>query len=197
MKTLSKVIILIATASFFTACGYQALPQAKNEVEGHLAEVVNQYKRRADVVAQIVPVVSASAKHEKDTLTAVTEARAHATQVTIDPSKASPEDLKKYANAQGELGSALGRLMMVTEKYPDLKANAQFQSLQSQLEGNENRIAVARNRYIEAIKGFNNLVTVPPTSWTNSMFYHFDKMPQWDVSEAERGKIEQAPEIKL
>lgn len=197
MKAFSKIVILVTLTGFLSACGFQALPTQKNEVEGQLAEIVNQYKRRADVVSQIVPVVAASAKHERETLTQVTEARARATQVTIDPSKTSVEDIKKFTAAQGELSAALGRLMVVSEKYPDLKANAQFQTLQAQLEGNENRIAVARNRYIESIKNFNNLVTVPPTSWTNSIFYKFDKMPQWDVGETERSKIEQAPEIKL
>ena len=87
--------------------------------------------------------------------------------------------------------------MSIAENYPQLKADNQFRDLQAQLEGTENRITVARNRYIETVKNFNNLVTVPPTSWTNSILYHHDKLPQWDVSEAEKGQIEKAPEVKF
>jgi LemA protein len=95
------------------------------------------------------------------------------------------------------LSQALGRLMMITENYPQLKANENFKDLQAQLEGTENRITVARTRYIETVKKFNNLVTVPPYSWTNSMMYHFEVMPQWDVPADEKKKIEQAPSVKF
>ncbi|MBX3039961.1 MAG: LemA family protein, partial [Bdellovibrionaceae bacterium] len=120
---------------------------------------------------------------------------AKATQITIDPSKSSPEDIAKWQQAQGNLSQALGRLMMVTEQYPNLKANENFRDLQAQLEGTENRITVARNRYIEEVRAFNNLVTVPPTNFTNMIFYHFDKMPQWDLSPEEKAKAEQAPAV--
>jgi LemA protein len=162
-----------------------------------LAEVNNQYKRRADLIPNLVNVVKGYAKHEEGTLVAVTEARAKATATTIDPSKVSAEQLQKFQAAQGGLSQALGRLMVVAEKYPDLKADQNFRDLQAQLEGTENRITVARQRYIESIKQFNNLVTVPPTSWTNSLMYHFEKMPQWDMTAEEKATAEKAPEVKF
>lgn len=189
---------LIVTAAFYlSACGLQSIPQQKNEVDATLAEVTNQYKRRSDLIPNLVGTVKGYASHEKDTLEGVVNARAKATQMTIDPSNVSPEKLKQFQQAQGELSSALGRLMVISENYPQLKADANFRDLQAQLEGTENRITVSRNRYIESIKVFNNLVTVPPTSWTNSIFYHHEKMAQWDVSESEKQQIEKAPEVKF
>jgi len=189
--------LVLTTALFLTGCGMQSIPTQKNEVDATLAEVTNQYKRRMDLVPNLVNVVQGYAKHEKETLTGVVEARAKATQMTIDPSKATPEQLVKYQEAQGQLSSALGKLMVISENYPQLKADAGFRDLQAQLEGTENRITVARNRYIESIKGFNNLVTVPPTSWTNSILYHHQKMPQWDLTAEEKTKAEKAPEVKF
>jgi LemA protein len=178
-------------------CGVQSIPQQKNAVDAAFAEVTNQYKRRADLIPNLVQVVKGYATHEQETLTGVIEARAKATQITIDPSKATPEDLQKYQEAQGQLSQALGRLMVVTEQYPNLKADQNFRDLQAQLEGTENRITIARQRHIETIKGFNDLVTVPPTSWTNSLFYHHQPLPQWSVAEAEKEKIEAAPKVEF
>ena len=194
-----KKLILLAlmVVPFLTGCGIQSLPQGKNGTEAALAEVNNQYKRRADLIPNLVNVVKGYAKHEQETLTAVTEARAKATSTQIDPSKVSPEQLAKYQQAQSGLSQALGRLMVVTEKYPDLKADQNFRDLQAQLEGTENRITVARQRYIASIQQFNNLVTVPPTSWTNSIMYHFEKMPQWDMTPDEKAQAEKAPEVKF
>ncbi len=192
-----RLLTLSITALFLSACGIQSIPQAKNGTEAALAEVNNQYKRRLDLVPNLVEVVKGYAKHEKETLQGVVEARAQATQMTIDPSKSTPEQLAKYQQAQGQLSQALGRLMMITENYPNLKADANFRDLQAQLEGTENRITIARQRYIESINQFNNLVTVPPTSWTNSILYHHEKMPQWDISADEKQRAEKAPEIKM
>lgn len=193
-----KNLILSLTALFFlTSCGIQSIPTQKNEVDAALAEITNQYKRRADLVPNLVNVVSGYAKHEKETLTGVTEARARATQMTVDPKNMTPEKLESYRKAQGDLSMALGKLMAISENYPQLKADAGFRDLQAQLEGTENRITVARNRYIDTIKGFNNLVTVMPTSWTNSLMFHYEKMPQWDVSTEEKTKNEKAPEVKF
>jgi len=178
-----------------TSCGLQSIPAAKNGVDAALAEVNNQYKRRADLIPNLVQVVKGYAAHEQETLTAVVEARSKATAVTIDPSKTDPAQLQKFQEAQGSLSQALGRLMVVAEKYPDLKADQNFRDLQAQLEGTENRTTVARQRHIEAIRAFNDLVTVPPTSWTNSLFYKFEKMPQWSVSESEQQKIETPPTV--
>lgn len=178
-----------------SGCGFQAIPQAKNHVEAATAEVTNQYKRRMDLIPNLVQTVKGYATHERETLEGVTQARASATAVTIDPTKMTPEDLAKFQAAQGNLSQALGRLMVVAERYPELKADRNFQELQAQLEGTENRITVARQRHIEAIQQFNNLVTVPPTSWMNSIMYHYEKMPQWDVSAEEKGKVESAPAV--
>lgn len=193
----SKTIIAISSILFLTSCGVQSIPQQKNEVDATLAEVTNQYKRRGDLIPNLVGAVKGYASHEKETLEGVINARAKATQMTIDPTNISPEKLQQFQKAQGELSQALGKLMVISENYPQLKADANFRDLQAQLEGTENRITVARNRYIESIKIFNNLVTVPPTSWTNSIFYHHPKMPQWDVSGTEKEQIEKAPEVKF
>lgn len=192
-----RSLLIILSSLFLFSCGVQSIPQSKNDVDASLSEITNQYKRRADLIPNLVATVQGYAKHEKETLEGVTKARASATQVTIDPSKSTPEQLQKYSQAQGQLSSALGKLLMVAEKYPDLKADQNFRDLQAQLEGTENRITVARQRYIESVKNFNNLVGVPPTSWTNSMMYHFEKMAQWDVAAEEKAKNEKAPEVKF
>lgn len=201
MFSISRVTLissLIATVVFLSSCGIQSIPQSKNEVDASLAEITNQYKRRADLVPNLVNVVKGYASHEKETLEGVISARAKATQITIDPSKVSPEKLAEFQKAQGQLSQALGRLMVVSENYPQLKADTGFRDLQAQIEGTENRITVARNRYIETVKGFNNIVGVPPTSWTNSIMYHYEKLPQWDVSSVEeKTKNEAAPEVKF
>lgn len=194
---MKRFLMISVLALGLSACGWQSIPQSENQVELASAEVTNQYKRRADLVPNLVATVKGYASHEMETLVGVTNARARATQVTVDPSKASPEQLKEYQNAQGELSAALGRLMVVAEKYPDLKADANFRDLQAQLEGTENRITVARQRLIESIRDFNNLVTVPPTSWTNSILYKKEKKAQWDVAEADKKKIEEAPAVKF
>lgn len=194
MKKLSMLLIGVLILS---GCGIQSIPLAKNGTEAAFAEVTNQYKRRSDLIPNLVNVVKGYASHESSTLEAVISARAKATQITIDPSKATPEQLQAYQSSQGELSSALGRLMMVTEQYPNLKADVQFRDLQAQLEGTENRITIARQRYIDSIRQFNNQVTVPPTSWTNSLVYKFEKMTQWDLTPDEKQKAEKAPEVKF
>ncbi len=180
-----------------SSCGVQSIPQQKNQVEASLAEITNQYKRRSDLIPNLVSTVKGYAQHESQTLEAVVQARASATQIKVNPDRLNPEDLSKFQKAQGELSQALGRLMMVTENYPQLKADTQFRDLQAQLEGTENRITVARQRLIESIKEFNNLVTVFPTSLTNQVFFHFEKMPQWDLAEGEKEKVQTAPEVKF
>lgn len=197
MKVFAKISLFILTLSVLSGCGIQSIPQGKNNVEATLAEITNQYKRRADLIPNLVNVVKGYAKHEEQTLTSVIEARAKATQVTLDPTKMTPEKLKEYQAAQSGLSQALGRLMVVSEQYPNLKADTQFRDLQAQLEGTENRITVARQRYIESVRDFNNLVTVPPTSWTNSLFYKNEKMPQWDVAADEKGAIEKPPQVNF
>ncbi len=185
----------ILSIALLSGCGVQSLPENKNQVEASMAEVTNQYKRRSDLIPNLVETVKGYAKHEESTLEGVISARAKATSVTIDPSKVTPDQLQKFQAAQGGLSQALGRLMVVSEKYPELKADQNFRDLQSQLEGTENRITVARQRYIESINSFNNLVSVPPTSFTNSLFYHFEKMPQWGAEVTAEEK--QAPKVKF
>jgi len=187
-----SVLILSVLLS---GCGMQSIPTALNEVEAAWSEVLNQYKRRSDLVPNLVNIVKGSASHEKDTLTAVVEARAKATNTQVNAGQLTPETLNKFSQAQAGLGSALSRLMVVVERYPDLKANQNFRDLQVQLEGTENRITVARNRYIQSIKQFNNLVTVPPTSWYNSMFLNHEKKPQFSVENEE--EVKQAPVVKF
>ncbi len=197
LKSLIKWLACLSMLSTLTACGLQDIPRARNSVDAAMAEVTNQYKRRADLIPNLVNVVKGYAKHEQDTLTAVVEARAKATQATIDPSKLDPQKMQEFISAQGSLSQALGRLMVVVEKYPDLKADQSFRDLQAQLEGTENRVTIARQRAIASINDFNNLITVPPTSFTNSLIYHHEKLPQWSVSDAEKQQIEAAPKVQF
>lgn len=190
---MKSFITIILGSLFLVSCGLQSIPQSNNNVEAAWAEVQNQYKRRTDLIPNLVATVKGYASHEKETLEGVMEARAKATQVTVDPTKLTPEKLQEFQAAQSGVSQALGRLMVVSERYPDLKANQNFQGLQVQLEGTENRITVARNRYIEAVKEFNNLVTVFPTSLTNSLIHHLDKKPQFTATEAEQ----KTPEVKF
>lgn len=190
-----KYLLVLLSLTILASCGMQSIPTALNEVDANWAEVQNQYKRRADLIPNLVNVVKGYAKHEEETLEGVVKARAEATKVNINVDQLNEENMKQFQKAQAGLSSALSRLMVVAEKYPDLKANENFRDLQSQLEGTENRIAVARNRYIEAIKNFNNLVTVPPTSWYNGMFLHHQKKPQFEVENLQQ--VEKAPEVKF
>lgn len=185
--------ISLVMFQFLVSCGLQSIPTSNNNVEASWAEVENQYKRRNDLIPNLVNTVKGYATHEKETLSAVIEARAKATSITIDPSKLTTEKLEEFQQAQSGVSQALGRLLLVSEKYPDLKANENFIALQAQLEGTENRISIARRRYIEAVQEFNNLVTVFPSSLTNSLIHHFEKKPQFSVTEEEK----KVPEVKF
>lgn len=194
-RSASLLFVCLLSIVFLSGCGIQSIPQSKNQVDAALAEVTNQYKRRTDLVPNLVETVKGYAKHESATLEAVVSARARATQMTIDPSRATPEQIQQFQAAQGQLGQALGRLLVVSENYPDLKANQNFRDLQAQLEGTENRITIARQRHIESIQAFNNLITVPPTSFTNSLIYKHPQMPQWGAEVTEQEK--QAPKVNF
>ena len=178
-----------------SGCGIQSIPRQNNEVEASWAEVISQYQRRAELIPNLVETVKGYAKHEKETLQSVVEARAKATQTQFNFDQLTPENLQKFQEAQSGLAGALSRLMVIAEQYPDLKANQNFRDLQVQLEGTENRITVARQRYIESVKNFNNLVTVFPTNLTNSLFFHFEKRPQFTVENEK--EIQKAPEVKF
>jgi LemA protein len=195
--TTSKPVLAVAAVLLALAasgCGFQSIPKSENTVAAAWSDVQNQYQRRADLVPNLVETVKGYATHERETLEGVIAARAKATQVQLSTNDLTPENLKKFEGAQAGLRSALGRLLAVAENYPQLKANENFRDLQVQLEGTENRIAVARRRYIDAVQEFNNLVTVPPTSWTNSMLYK--KQPKAQFT-ATAQNAEQAPKVKF
>ncbi|MBC7683907.1 MAG: LemA family protein [Bdellovibrionales bacterium] len=161
--------LLITTA--LSGCGYNAFQTKDESTKAAWGEVVNQYQRRADLIPNLVNTVKGYASHEKDTLEAVTRARAAATSMQVTPEVLNnPAAFAKFQQVQGELSSALSRLMVVTEAYPDLKANANFRDLQSQLEGTENRITVARQRYITTVQDYNVQVRQFPTNLTAKMF---------------------------
>lgn len=195
LKYLPIFTTLLLFSLIFSGCGVRKIPQQKNEVEAAWSEVLNQYQRRLDLIPNLVSTVKGYAAHEQETLTAVVEARAKATKVNISADNLNEDTMQQFQAAQGSLTSALAKLMVVVEKYPDLKANQNFRDLQVQLEGTENRVTIARRRYIDTIKQFNNLVTVPPESWTNALFYHFEKKPQFMVDDVESAK--QAPKVEF
>lgn len=191
----TRSLSLAAVAFLLAGCGIQSIPTQNNEVEAAWAEVLNQYQRRADLVPNLVATVKGYAKHEESTLEGVIAARASATQVKVDAKDLTDENLARFQKAQSQLTGALSRLMVVSEQYPDLKANANFRDLQAQLEGTENRITVARNRFITEVKQFNNLVTVFPTSLTNSLILHLPKKPQFTVEN--EAAVSKPPEVKF
>jgi len=190
-STFFSLLVLFCFSFAFTGCGIQSLPSAKEDIGASLADIMNQYQRRADLIPNLVNTVKGYASHERETLEGVVSARAKATSTTINANDA--EAVAKFQKNQGALSSALSRLMMVVERYPDLKADKNFRMLQEQLEGTENRIAIARQRHIATINRFNKLVAVFPTSLTNEYFFKFEKEAQWtsDTPEA----IKQAPKV--
>ncbi len=190
--TLAPTLAMALALASGAGCGIQSLPRAQNGVEAAWGEVTNQYKRRADLIPNLVEVVKRYASHEKDTLEAVTNARAKATSVQVDAATLTPEKMKQFQDAQAGLSSTLGRLMVVAEKYPDLKANENFRDLQVQLEGTENRVTVARGRYIELVQDYNTFIRQFPNNLTAMMFGHKQK-PNFTV-ENER-QIQDAPTV--
>lgn len=168
-------------AVFLTGCGYNDFQSLDEQTKSAWSEVLNQYQRRADLVPNIVATVKGEAAFEQETLTRVVEARARATSMQVTPETLNnPEAFAKFQSAQGELSSALSRLMMVTENYPNLKANQGFQDLRVQLEGTENRIAVARNRYIQAVQAYNVLARSFPSNLT-AMVFGYSVKPTFSV----------------
>jgi len=162
---------LLAAALTLSGCGYNQFQTLDEQTKGAWSEVLNQYQRRADLIPNIVATVKGEANFEQETLTKVIEARAKATAIQVTPETLNnPEAFKRFQQVQGELGSALSRLMAVSENYPNLKANAGFQDLRVQLEGTENRITVARNRYIKAVQEYNVLARQFPTNLTAMLF---------------------------
>lgn len=167
MKTLLRAFSLVLFAAFLSGCGYNAMQREDEAVKGAWSEVLNQYQRRADLVPNLVNTVKGYAQHEERVLTEVTNARARVGQTQITPELLNdPEALAKFQAAQGQLTSALSRLMVVSENYPQLKADGSFRDLQAQLEGTENRITVARNRYVAAVQSYNTLIRSFPNNLT-------------------------------
>src|SRR6201981_2395976 len=166
------VFAALLLGSVVSACGYNAIPTQEEQAKAKWADVQNNYQRRADLVPNLVATVQGYAKQEKDVLTQVTEARAKATSIHVDANDLTdPEKVKQLQDAQNALSGALGRLLAVSENYPDLKSNQNFLALQSQLEGTENRIAVARRDYIAAVQDFNTtLRTFPSVIWAQTVF---------------------------
>ena len=171
-----RALIAVLLASLLAGCGYNEIQSRDEAVKAAWAEVLSQYQRRADLIPNIVNTVKGEADFEQETLTRVIEARAKATSIQATPELINdPAALAKFQQAQGELSSALSRLMVVVERYPDLKTNAGFQDLRTQLEGTENRITVARNRYIKATQDYNVLVRQFPVNLTAMVFGYKEK----------------------
>ena len=185
---------LLALILALPGCGYNTMQQQEEAVFRAYADLEASLQRRMDLIPNLVETVKAYASHEKETLTAVVEARAKAGQVKLDPSKlGDPQALASFQAAQGELSSALSRLMVVVERYPDLKANQNFLDLQHQLEGTENRINVARQRYNQAVETFNASIRVFPNSLTNSVLLHLERKEFFKADEAAHA----APKVKF
>ena len=173
---LMRIIVLGALLSLLSACGYNRLQQTDEQINADWSEVLNQYQRRADLVPNLVSVVKGAVQSEKEILDSVVSARAKVGSIQATPELINdPQAFSQWQAAQGELSSALSKLMVVVEKYPELKSIAGFTDLQAQLEGTENRITVARNRYIESVKNYNLIVRQFPSNLTAKMFGYVTK----------------------
>jgi LemA protein len=185
-----KTFAVLAMTLFLGGCGYNTLQSTDEQIKAGWAEVVNQYQRRADLVPNLVETVKAFAAQEQQVLLGVTNARSKVGAIQATPELVNdPQAFARFQAAQGELSSALSRLLVVVERYPDLKSDANFRDLQAQLEGTENRIAVARNRYIKAVQEYNIVVRSFPSNLT-AMFFDFKEKPQFSVdNEKEISKV--------
>ena len=192
MKNLKSILLALVATISLSSCTYNTLVEKDEAVTKAWSNVETQYQRRADLIPNLVNTVKGYAAHESETLQAVVEARTKATQITIDPSNATPEQIAAFQAAQGEVSQALGRLLAITENYPDLKANEQFSELQAQLEGTENRIAESRRLYNEAVQDYNVTVRKFPNNiW--ALIFSFDKKTPF-AAEAGAAK---APEVQF
>jgi LemA protein len=190
MRLLSRSFLILALAALLSGCGYNAIQQKDEAVKAGWSEVLNQYKRRADLIPNLVKTVQGYAQQERQVLTDVTNARARVGQIQVNADDA--ESLKNFQAAQGELSSALSRLLVVTENYPNLKSDQSFRDLQAQLEGTENRITVARGRYIESVQGYNTFVRSFPQNLTAKLFGYKEK-PNFTVEN--EAQISEAPAV--
>jgi LemA protein len=181
-KSTIIVIALVAIVAIWAVSGYNSLVKMDESVSTAWSNVENQYQRRADLIPNLVNPVKGYAAHEKETLEAVMSARSKATQMTVNAENLTPEKLQEYQKAQGEIGAALGRLLAITEAYPDLKANENFKELQAQLEGTENRISVERRNFNEVARSYNTAVRTFPRTIIAGIF-GFEKCPYFEAEE--------------
>lgn len=187
------VVAVVVLGLFMWVKGaYNGMVTKQEAVESAWSQVENVYQRRADLIPNLVSTVKGYAKHEQTTLENVVNARAKATQVTVDPTKLDEASMKNFQDAQGELGNAIGRLLMVQENYPDLKANENFRDLQAQLEGTENRIATERNKFNEVAKDYNTTIRHFPNNIFAGMF-GFERKPYFEAKEG----ADQAPKVEF
>ncbi|SDM12708.1 LemA protein [Modicisalibacter muralis] len=189
-------IIVLFTLLLLTGCGVNNLPTYDEQVKSAWAQVENQYQRRADLIPNLVKTVKGFAKQEQETLTAVVEARAKATSIQVDESILDdPQKLRQFQQVQGQLSGALSRLMAVSERYPELKSNKNFLALQSQLEGTENRIAVARRDFIQAVERYNTEIrTFPGRIWHSLLYSEMELRENFEATAAD---AEQAPQVEF
>ena len=186
---ISRAALILLAPLIIAGCGINTIPTKEERAKAQWAEVQNQYQRRADLVPNLVNTVKGYAAQEKSTLVQVTEARASATQVKVDASTiTNPAQFQQYQQAQDKLSGVLGRLMMIQERYPDLKSNENFMALQSQLEGTENRISIARRDYNEAVRDFNTtLRTFPQVFWARTMYASSHPMQLFSATASAQG----------
>jgi LemA protein len=191
----AAILAIVLLGLGLSGCGYNTIPTLEEQAKARWADVQNQYQRRADLIPNLVATVQGYAKQEKDVLTSVIEARAKATSLRVDASQLTdPEKVKQFQDAQNQLSGALGRLLAVSEAYPDLKSNQNFLALQSQLEGTENRIAVARRDYIEAVREYNlALRTFPTMIWAKTVFAGNKPMAEFTATDA----AQTPPQVKF
>ena len=195
MTTLRRLLLALGLSVLLTGCGYNDFQRLDEEVKSGWAEVLNQYQRRADLIPNIVATVKGEANFEQETLTKVVEARAKATSIQATPELVNnPEAFQKFQAAQGELSGALSRLLVVSEQYPNLKANQGFQDLRVQLEGTENRITVARNRYIKTVQDYNVLARSFPNNLT-AMVFGYQVKPNFTVQN--EAQISAPPKVEF
>jgi LemA protein len=188
-----KLLWIVLMALTLSGCGYNDFQTKDEQVKAAWSEVLNQYKRRADLIPNLVATVQGYAQQEKDVLIGVTQARARATAVNVTPEQVNdPQAMQKFMQAQGELSGALGRLLVVAENYPQLKSDANFRELQAQLEGTENRITTARNRFIKAVQDYNILARQFPTNLT-AMLFGYKEKPTFTVEDEK--SIAQPPKV--